>query len=186
MQRYLNDEAVDACPPSAWYRFRNMAKDMAGRYLRRMPLLNERGLTELSNLLGDATVVVTPGRLRELAQRVDATQKRLHVSAAQRQTFEEQIRRFWGEGAPVPEDVALRMLLVMMNRLTSRRGRCKRRLRSAAPAGREVWRRLSVCPFGAAPASRPNLLLQASDASAGSRRRPFAPDPCRRWASRSR
>jgi hypothetical protein len=104
-------------------RFRNMAKDMAGRYLRRMPLLNERGLTELGNLLGDVTVAITSGRLRELAQRVDAAQKRLHVSPAQRQTFEEQVRDFWGAGTSIPEDVALRMLLVMMHRYDVRRGK---------------------------------------------------------------
>jgi hypothetical protein len=104
-------------------RFRNMAKDMAGRYLRRMPLLNERGLTELGNLLGDATVSITPGRLKELAGRVDAAQKRLHVSPAQRQTFEGQILEFWGGGTPLPEDVALRMLLVMMHRYDVRRGK---------------------------------------------------------------
>src|SRR6266550_1590191 len=26
VQRYLNDEAVQACPPSAWYRFRKFAR----------------------------------------------------------------------------------------------------------------------------------------------------------------
>ena len=104
-------------------RFRNMAKDMAGRYLRRMPLLNERGLTDLGNLLGDATVSITPGRLRELAHRVDAAQKRLRVSPAQRLTFEEQVRDFWGPGTPIPEDVALCMLLVMMHRYDVRRGK---------------------------------------------------------------
>ena len=43
-----------------------MAKDMAARYLRRMPLLNERGLTILGNLLGDGEVSLTQGRLKEL------------------------------------------------------------------------------------------------------------------------
>ena len=26
VQRYLNDEPVQACPPSAWYRFRKFAR----------------------------------------------------------------------------------------------------------------------------------------------------------------
>ena len=63
---------------------------------------------------------------------------------------------------------------------------CKRRPRSAALAGREVWRRFSGCPFETAPASCPNLLPQLSEESAGPRRRPFGPGPCRRWASRRR
>ena len=37
-------------------RFRTLAKDMAGRYLRRMSIFNERGLTDLGNLLGDTEV----------------------------------------------------------------------------------------------------------------------------------
>lgn len=106
-------------------RFRSMAKDMAGRYLRRMPLLNERGLTELGNVLGDAAVSITAGRLTELEQRVDAAQKRLSVSSAQRETFQDQIRQYWGEVPPIGQDVALRMLLVMMHRFAVRRGKAK-------------------------------------------------------------
>jgi hypothetical protein len=108
-------------------RFRNMARDMAGRYLRRMPLLNERGLTDLGNLLGDANVSITTGRLKELAGRVDAAQKRLSVSGPQREGFEQQIREFWG-GASVSEDVHLRMLLVMMHRYDNRRKKSARPL----------------------------------------------------------
>ena len=36
VQRYLNDEPVQACPPSAWYRFRKFARrNKAGRWRRR-------------------------------------------------------------------------------------------------------------------------------------------------------
>lgn len=104
-------------------RFRSMAKDMAGRYLRRMPLLNERGLTELSNLLADTTTSITPGRFADLRHRVDSAQKRLQVSGTQRETFVKQIREFWGDGTSGSEDISLRMLLVMMHRHGVRRGK---------------------------------------------------------------
>lgn len=104
-------------------RFRSMAKDMASRYLRRMPLLNERGLTVLGNLLGDGDVSVTPGRLKELQQKVASAQKRLKVPDTQRQTFETQIGAYWGTKTALPEDVASSMLLVMMHRLDVRRRR---------------------------------------------------------------
>lgn len=104
-------------------RFRSMAKDMASRYLRRMPLLNERGLTVLGNLLGDGDVSVTNGRLKELQQKVASIQKRLKVPDSQRQTFEAQIIAYWGTKTALLEDTALSMLLVMMHRFDIRRGR---------------------------------------------------------------
>ena len=104
-------------------RFRSMAKDMAARYLRRMPLLSERGLTVLGNLLGNAEVSVTPGRFKDLQQKVASAQKRLKVPDSQRQTFEAQIRAFWGTKTAFPEDIASSMLLVMLHRFDVRRGR---------------------------------------------------------------
>lgn len=104
-------------------RFRNMAKDMAGRYLRRMPLLYERGLTVLGNLLGDSNVTITPGKMKELKEKLDAAQRRLHVSDSQRKAFREQINVYWKKNTTLAEDVVLRMLLVMMHRYDIRRVR---------------------------------------------------------------
>lgn len=106
-------------------RFRSMAKDMANRYLRRMPLLYERGHTILGNLLGDSDVAITPGRLKDLKEKVDGAQKRLKISATMRKSFEEQILAWWKKPAPLGEDLALRMLWVMMHRYDVRRKRSK-------------------------------------------------------------
>jgi predicted kinase len=104
-------------------RFRNMAKDMATRYLRRMPLLYERGLTVLGNLLGDSDVTITPGRLKDLRDKIDSAQRKLNISDAQRKALQEQIDAFWKKVIPLSEDVVLRMLLVMMHRYDIRRRR---------------------------------------------------------------
>jgi hypothetical protein len=80
-------------------------------------------LTVLGNLLGDGEVTVTAGRLKELQQKVASAQKRLKVPDSQWQTFEAQIRAYWSDKTPLPEDVALSMLLVMMHRYDVRRGR---------------------------------------------------------------
>lgn len=108
-------------------RFRSLAKDMATRYLRRMPLLNDKGLTVLGNVLGESDVGITPGRLRELEERISAAQRRLHIPPPQREAYEAQIKDFWGDKSALPRDVALAMLNVMMHRFEVRRGR------SAAP-----------------------------------------------------
>ena len=103
--------------------FRAVAKSMAARYLRRMPLLNEKGLNVLGNLLGEAEPVLTAGRLSEVERKVGAAQKRLKVSQPKREGFEKQIRDYWGDKTPLPPDVAFAMLGVMMHRLDVRRGR---------------------------------------------------------------
>ncbi|HKI33637.1 MAG TPA: hypothetical protein VKA46_17415 [Gemmataceae bacterium] len=95
---------------------------MATRYLRRMPLLNEKGLTVLGNLLREEEVGLTPGKLRDLEERVDATQKRNRVPPQQRAAFEKQIEEYWGGKSLPPHDVALGMLRVMMHRYDVRRG----------------------------------------------------------------
>lgn len=104
-------------------RFRTLAKDMATRYLRRMPLLNDKGLSVLGNLLSEEQVELTPGKLKDLEGRVDSIQKRLRVSAAMRATFEKQIEEYWGAKQSLPRDVAVAMLRVMMHRYDVRRGR---------------------------------------------------------------
>ena len=102
--------------------FRRMAKDMAGRYLRRMPLLSARNLIVLGDLLGDKDVQITPSERRRLAESVDAAQRRLQVADSRRESFRQEVHDFRVGGEPVPEDIALAMLSVMMHRYDKRRG----------------------------------------------------------------
>lgn len=102
-------------------RFRALAKDMAARYLRRMPLLNDKGLTALGNLLPEADAGITPGRLKELGGKVDSAQGQLRISATLRAGYEKQIRAYWKDKTALPPDVERAMLLVMMHRTEARR-----------------------------------------------------------------
>jgi len=101
-------------------RFRNMAKDMAGRYLRRMPVLSERGLTVLTNLLADADVAVKPSVLTALRKQVDSLEKTLDIHADDRKRLESQVRDFRKANS---EELVLSMLCIMMHRFAIRRGR---------------------------------------------------------------
>jgi hypothetical protein len=98
-----------------------MAKDMAGRYLRRMPLLSARNLVVLGDLLGDEEVPISPSERRRLAESVDAAQRRLQVTDARREGFRKEVEDYRVGGKPVPEDVALAMISVMMHRYDKRR-----------------------------------------------------------------
>ncbi|MEZ6131214.1 MAG: hypothetical protein R3C59_21275 [Planctomycetaceae bacterium] len=101
-------------------RFRKMAKDMAVRYLRRMPVLFERGLTNIVNLLGNTDVALSNSSLKSLRASVASTQKKLSLSTADRTKLEQQINDFTKADS---EDIQLGMLKVMMHRFAIRRGR---------------------------------------------------------------
>lgn len=102
--------------------FRRIAKDMAGRYLRRMPLLSSRDLTVLGDLLSDEEAPLTPSECRRLRESVDAAQRRLKVASSRRGTFEREVAEFRVDRRPVAEDVGLAMVAVMLHRYDKRRG----------------------------------------------------------------
>lgn len=101
-------------------RFRKMSGDMAARYLRRMPVLSERGLTNLGNLLGDSRVEINKSSLVSLRKSVAQTQKRFEIRSVDREVLEAQILDFQNANS---EDIRLQMLEIMMHRFAIRRGR---------------------------------------------------------------
>jgi hypothetical protein len=103
-------------------RFRKMAKDMAGRYLRRMPLFERRGLRRLEDLLSTEEPTLPRGKIEELRSSIDKAQRRLGITASRRQLLEEEIDRYVAstKATIVPPDVALGMLNVMMHRYANR------------------------------------------------------------------
>jgi hypothetical protein len=68
--------------------FRKMAKDMSNRYLRQIDAFNRRRLTDFSDLLLTEPVRLPPGKVDELARRVDAVQRRVGASDTRRQELE--------------------------------------------------------------------------------------------------
>jgi hypothetical protein len=102
--------------------FRRMAKDMAGRYLRRMPLLSARDLVVLGDLLGDEEVSLTASECKKLKESVDAVQRRLQVADTRREAYEKEVAEFRVGGKGVAGDIALTMVSVMLHRYDKRRG----------------------------------------------------------------
>jgi hypothetical protein len=101
--------------------FRRMAKDMAGRYLQKHSLLGPRRLIVLSDLLSDQEESISPSALREYGEMVNAAQRRLKVADARREEFEKEVDEFRAGGRPVPPDVRLAMLMVLLHRYDRRR-----------------------------------------------------------------
>lgn len=102
--------------------FRRIAKDMAGRYLRRTPLLSARDLVVLGDLLSDEEPTLAPSKCGRLREIVNAAQRRLKVADSRRETFESMVAEFRVGGGPVAEDVGLAMVAVMLHRYDKRRG----------------------------------------------------------------
>ena len=83
VQRYLNDEPVQACPPSAMYRFRKFVRRNKGAVLAASLVL----LTLMGGMLGTTWGLVTARQQR------DAAKQARNQEAAQRQAAVEQKNR---------------------------------------------------------------------------------------------
>ncbi|WP_337171568.1 hypothetical protein [Gemmatimonas aurantiaca] len=102
--------------------FRKMAKDMAGRYLRRMPVFERKGLRRLEDLLSTEEPTLAQSKLEELRRSVNATQRRLSIAPARRTALEQEIARYAEstKNTRVTPDVGLAMLNIMMHRYANR------------------------------------------------------------------
>src|SRR3546814_12552744 len=65
-------------------RFRDMAADMADRYLPRVEAFRNRNVTQFRRLLSDEPPRLSESKFRELAAQVDREETRLEVSPARR------------------------------------------------------------------------------------------------------
>jgi hypothetical protein len=102
--------------------FRRMARDMAGRYLRRMPVFERKGLRRLEDLLSTEEPTLPDGKVAELRRSVDAAQRRLSIAATRRTALEAEIDRYAAstKSTRVTPDVRLAMLNIMMHRYANR------------------------------------------------------------------
>jgi len=102
--------------------FRSMAKNMANKYLRLMPIFYRQGLTNFGDLLNTQPPALTDSNLKKLSDRVDSLQRRSNTSSDMRSQFESTIDNYM-KGAisnPGGEDLRLAMLLILMNRYIKR------------------------------------------------------------------
>jgi hypothetical protein len=100
--------------------FRRMAKDMANRYLRLMPQFINRKIEDLSALLSDRAEPLGRTRIRELASKVESTQKKLGISKERLEQLRTEVDRYRGGNNDVTEDENLAMLLIVMHRYAVR------------------------------------------------------------------
>ena len=100
--------------------FRKMAKDMANRYLRQMPLFSSRNLTTLADLLSTTPEEISPSKQKELQAQVATTQRKLSISSTRRDAIDAEVSKYEPTGKRITDDVRLGMISVLMNRYAKR------------------------------------------------------------------
>lgn len=105
------------------YEFRKMAKDMANRYLRFMPLFNDRGLVNLGNLLQTDDRPINQGELAVLTKQVDAARRKLKISATRHLALQAEVGSYRNTNQHIAEDLRLAMLHILMHREAKRRAK---------------------------------------------------------------
>ncbi|HXQ70628.1 MAG TPA: hypothetical protein VN844_09085, partial [Pyrinomonadaceae bacterium] len=99
--------------------FRKMAKDMAHRYLRKMPLFADRDLLNLSDLLRTDTEPISQSKRQELEAGIKTAQQKLFINDARLRTLTEIVDGY-GSTRPLQPDIRLAMLKVLMSRYSKR------------------------------------------------------------------
>ena len=100
--------------------FRKMSRDMANRYLRRMPVFHSRGLDDLANLLGRDLPSLAASKQRQLETSVIRAQESLSISEGRRKELLSLVDSYRPESGSVPEHMRLAMLRIAMHRYAKR------------------------------------------------------------------
>lgn len=100
--------------------FRKMSKDMANRYLGKMPLFANRDLTKLSDLLSTVAESVSASKQKELVASLVTTQDKLGITEARRLALIYIVDAYQPGNKTSPPDIRLAMLKVLMNRYSKR------------------------------------------------------------------
>jgi hypothetical protein len=98
--------------------FRLMARDMADRYLRLMPLFATRKLERFSDLLTDEVEPLPKTELAKVKASVDAAQARLGIGNERMRSLREEVDKY--AKGQAPEEIRLAMLFILMHRYTKR------------------------------------------------------------------
>lgn len=97
--------------------FRKMARDMANRYMRQMPMFATRKLDDFASLLSDRSSRLAPSKVDVLRNRTLSEAKRLHISG---ERYEAILRLIQDHDSDLPTDEQLALLLILLHRYAHR------------------------------------------------------------------
>lgn len=100
--------------------FRRMAKDMADRYLRLMPLFSGRGLTSLSDLLSTTPESLSDTKRHELEATINSAARQFKLTSSRLTNLRTLIDQYQPASKIIHEDVRLAMLKILIHRYANR------------------------------------------------------------------
>jgi hypothetical protein len=101
--------------------FRAMARDMARRYLDRMPLFRDVGLTDLGTMLTTETPYLTSSDVKRLGEMVEANRERLRIPHKKGAELANLVSEYLhGVGRDRETDVGLAMQSILLHRFANR------------------------------------------------------------------
>jgi hypothetical protein len=102
--------------------FRKMARSMADKYLRLMPVFTRQGISRFTDILNTGIKEITESKIDELTKKTDRIQRSFGISNPRRKLFEDEINKYF-ENSDTPDngrDVKLTILGIMMHRYANR------------------------------------------------------------------
>jgi len=102
--------------------FKAMAKSMADKKLRLMPVFHRQGLISIQDLLNSQPTPLSPTNLKKLQKKVDVFQRNSNIPLKTRDTLKQEIKNYFTGSKDIRggEDVELAMLLILLNRYVKR------------------------------------------------------------------
>jgi hypothetical protein len=101
--------------------FRSMARDMARRYLDRMPLFRDIGLTDLGTMLATETPHLSSSDVKELSETVEVNRERLRIPPKKADELRDLVTDYLrNSGHERETDIALAMKSILLHRFANR------------------------------------------------------------------
>ncbi|MCA9464393.1 MAG: hypothetical protein KC643_02965 [Nitrospira sp.] len=103
-------------------KFRIMARSMADKYLRLMPVLHKRGFNNFQNLLNTQSSPISESNFKKLQNKVDNFQKKCGITQKTRKSLADEIDRYFSTAINLSgdKDLKLAMLHILLNRYVKR------------------------------------------------------------------
>ena len=102
-------------------KFRKMAKSMADKYLRMMPVFSQRG-AKFQNLLNTQPKPISVSNFAKLLKKVEAFQKQANIGREIRRSLEVEVEQYFSGSRTLDsgDDVKLAMLQILLHRYVKR------------------------------------------------------------------
>lgn len=104
--------------------FQAMAKDMADKYIRKMPLLTKQGINSFTEILDNFSKEIPTAKKQELRKKIESEMRDKSISIKEREMLTKKIGNYIkaASNPDIGEDVQLAMLRILLHRYAKKAG----------------------------------------------------------------